>query len=58
MTPEDWDRRYDTPRMVWSAEPNRFLVSEESATSRPGAPSTSPAGRGATRSGSRAGAGR
>ena len=28
MTPEDWDRRYDTPRMVWSAEPNRFLVSE------------------------------
>ena len=28
MTPEDWDRRYDTPRMVWSAEPNRFLVAE------------------------------
>jgi SAM-dependent methyltransferase len=28
MTPEDWDRRYDTPRMVWSSEPNRFLVEE------------------------------
>jgi SAM-dependent methyltransferase len=28
MTPEDWDARYATPRMVWSAEPNRFLVEE------------------------------
>ena len=28
MTSEDWDRRYDTPRMVWSAEPNRFLRAE------------------------------
>src|SRR5262245_33209390 len=28
MTPEDWDRRYAEPRLVWSAEPNRFLVEE------------------------------
>lgn len=28
MTPDDWDRRYAEPRMVWSAEPNRFLVEE------------------------------
>lgn len=28
FTSEDWDRRYDTPRMVWSSEPNRFLVAE------------------------------
>ena len=28
MTPDDWDRRYAEPRLVWSAEPNRFLVEE------------------------------
>jgi SAM-dependent methyltransferase len=28
MTPDDWDRRYAAPRLVWSAEPNRFLVEE------------------------------
>ena len=28
MTSQDWDRRYDTPRMVWSSEPNRFLLAE------------------------------
>jgi len=28
MTSDDWDRRYDTPRMVWPAEPNRFLRAE------------------------------
>lgn len=25
---EDWDRRYATPELVWSAKPNRFLVAE------------------------------
>ncbi|HET6690358.1 MAG TPA: class I SAM-dependent methyltransferase, partial [Miltoncostaeaceae bacterium] len=35
MTPDDWDRRYAEPRLVWSAEPNRFLV-EELAGLRPG----------------------
>jgi SAM-dependent methyltransferase len=28
MTPDDWDRRYAEPRLVWSAEPNRFVVEE------------------------------
>jgi SAM-dependent methyltransferase len=28
ITPDDWDRRYAEPRLVWSAEPNRFLVEE------------------------------
>lgn len=28
MTPDAWDRRYAEPRLVWSAEPNRFLVEE------------------------------
>ncbi|MGE0026092.1 MAG: class I SAM-dependent methyltransferase [Thermoleophilia bacterium] len=28
MTPDDWDRRYAEPRLVWSAEPNRFLAEE------------------------------
>jgi SAM-dependent methyltransferase len=25
---EDWDRRYAEPNLLWSAEPNRFLVAE------------------------------
>jgi SAM-dependent methyltransferase len=25
---EDWDRRYQVPELVWSEEPNRFLVDE------------------------------
>ena len=28
ITPDDWDRRYAEPQLVWSAEPNRFLVEE------------------------------
>lgn len=24
----DWDRRYDTPDLVWTGEPNRFLAAE------------------------------
>ena len=28
ITPDDWDRRYAEPHLVWSAEPNRFLVEE------------------------------
>jgi SAM-dependent methyltransferase len=28
MSPDDWDRRYAEPRLVWSAEPNRFVVEE------------------------------
>ncbi len=28
MTPEDWDRRYEGSRLLWTAEPNRFLVDE------------------------------
>jgi SAM-dependent methyltransferase len=31
MTPDDWDRRYAEPRLVWSAEPNRFVVEEVAA---------------------------
>lgn len=27
-TAADWDRRYDTPDLVWSGEPNRFLREE------------------------------
>jgi len=28
MTRDDWDRRYDTPELIWSGEPNRFLRAE------------------------------
>jgi SAM-dependent methyltransferase len=28
---EDWDRRYSEKELVWSAEPNRFLVEEVAA---------------------------
>lgn len=35
MTSDDWDRRYAEPRLVWSAEPNRFLA-EEAAGLAPG----------------------
>jgi SAM-dependent methyltransferase len=28
MQREDWDRRYAQPTLLWSAEPNRFLVAE------------------------------
>ncbi|MGD8441179.1 MAG: class I SAM-dependent methyltransferase [Holophagae bacterium] len=28
MNREDWNRRYQGPELVWSAEPNRFLVEE------------------------------
>lgn len=28
MTSSDWDRRYDTPDLIWSGEPNRFLREE------------------------------
>lgn len=28
MTSADWDRRYDTPELIWSGEPNRFLRAE------------------------------
>ena len=28
MTSGDWDRRYDTPDLIWSGEPNRFLREE------------------------------
>lgn len=28
MTSGDWDRRYDTPGLIWSGEPNRFLREE------------------------------
>jgi SAM-dependent methyltransferase len=31
VRPEDWDRRYASAENVWSAKPNRFLVSEVSA---------------------------
>lgn len=31
MRREDWDRRYATAELVWSAEPNRFLVEEVAA---------------------------
>ena len=30
MKREDWDRRYAAQELVWSAEPNRFLVAETS----------------------------
>lgn len=35
MSSDDWDRRYAEPRLVWSAEPNRFLA-EEAAGLPPG----------------------
>ncbi|MBJ7456610.1 MAG: class I SAM-dependent methyltransferase, partial [Thermoleophilia bacterium] len=35
MTSGDWDRRYDTPDLIWSGEPNRFLR-EEAETLPPG----------------------
>ena len=28
MTSQEWDQRYAAPALVWSAEPNRFLVAE------------------------------
>lgn len=28
MDSEDWDRRYDTSELVWTAVPNQFLVAE------------------------------
>lgn len=28
MSREDWDRRYATPALIWSGEPNRFLAEE------------------------------
>lgn len=28
MDAEDWDRRYATSELIWTAEPNRFLVAE------------------------------
>ena len=28
MDSEDWNRRYATAELVWTAEPNRFLVAE------------------------------
>lgn len=28
MSREDWDRRYATPALIWSGEPNRFLREE------------------------------
>lgn len=28
MDSEEWNRRYDTTELVWTAEPNRFLVAE------------------------------
>ncbi len=31
MKREDWDRRYAERELVWSAEPNRFLVAETQA---------------------------
>lgn len=31
MKREDWDRRYAERELVWSAEPNRFLVAETEA---------------------------
>lgn len=36
MDRSDWDRRYETTELVWTAEPNRFLV-EEVAGLAPGA---------------------
>ena len=31
MRREDWDRRYEETELLWSAEPNRFLVEEAAA---------------------------
>lgn len=31
MRREDWDQHYDERELVWSAEPNRFLVAESEA---------------------------
>ncbi len=31
MSSADWDRRYDTPELIWSGEPNRFLREEVEA---------------------------
>lgn len=28
MTSGDWDRRYESPALIWSGEPNRFLRAE------------------------------
>lgn len=28
VTSADWDRRYATPKLIWSEEPNRFLKAE------------------------------
>ena len=28
MKAEDWDRRYEAAELVWTAQPNRFLVEE------------------------------
>ncbi len=28
MDRHDWNRRYDSAELVWTAEPNRFLVAE------------------------------
>lgn len=35
MLPAGWDRRYSTTELIWTAEPNRFLV-EEAAGIQPG----------------------
>jgi SAM-dependent methyltransferase len=37
MDSEAWDRRYSDPKFVWTSDPNRFLVSEISQLSAPGA---------------------
>ena len=47
-----WDKRYAAAELIWTAEPNRFLVAEVNG-SAPGRAPDSPAARGATPSGSR-----
>ena len=57
MDRNDWDERYQGENLVWSAEPNRFLVAEIDG-STPGRALDGAAARAATRSGSPTKAGR
>ena len=57
MDSASWDRRYGGRELVWTAEPNRFLVAE-TETSRRDVQSTLPAARDAMRSGSLGASGR
>ena len=57
MDSREWDQRYAGTELVWTAEPNRFVVAELQDLA-PGRALDVAAGRGATRCGWLPGAGR